>query len=101
MFINNPLGGSPSDGTDATVIVNVYDGAGEHLGTLGAWPSLNIFESVSTDIVGPEVTAGSFELFIDDREGTGGALSARFSAAGRYSIGLGAVCINPLEEPME
>lgn len=96
LYLTSPLGGSMEEGTDPTVMVNAYDESGALFNTYGIWTDSHLLELTASDLVGQGLAAGSFEFLIDDRaEDTGGHLSGRFSASGKFSVGLEGLCLTP------
>lgn len=86
LFIDDPRGRNPGANTP-TAVVDVFDEAGTSLGTFDLFTDLNV---VSFDV--SEVTAAGAGVIEVDFSSTRGTLSAEYSAAGRFSVGVSATC---------
>lgn len=89
---NSPKGDDPST-DEPTFKVNVHDEAGDLLYTMNGYTASYANTFTADEVVG-SLPAGSLSVFIeDDSRHGGGALTGTFSASGRFSVGVEAVCM--------
>lgn len=93
IYVEDPLGESA---IDPSVQIEVFDEAGNLLGSVGMWTDLVVNKVTSDEILAAMETpsaasAGIFDLFFDPATG-GGLVMGTYSAEDRYSIGMHGTC---------
>jgi hypothetical protein len=93
-LINGPRGADPGDPT--SVFGDVYDEAGNFINSFAIRTDEWIFDVDILDFVLGDVSFGTVELLLLAINNPAGLVSVSHSAEGRFSVGLPAVCTDPL-----
>lgn len=93
IFVQEPLG--PDELLDVpSAIIEVFDEAGNFLGSVGLWTALVVNRVTADEIldaIASPAAAGIFDFFFDSLT-DGGLVMGTYSAEGRYSIGMHGTC---------